>query len=113
MIKAEEATLEFRRLYIEKTQYQHTEEAKIFRCRVDVVTALWFCDGTIILYCKADQTELDFEGESQKTESLEPLETVVHHGFVQSHAIRLAIAAHDRLLAVVQAKLPKDAERSR
>lgn len=111
MIKPEDSELTFRRLYIEKTSFRYAKKGEVFLEGVDVITAMWFCDGTILLLCEAQRTWADFEEGVQKTEFFEPPETVVHHGFVQSHAIRLAIAAHDRLLGIVQEKLPKDVER--
>ena len=121
MINPEDAELTFRRLYIEKTTFRYSKDEQkddrrkdLFRARVDVATAMWFCNGTIFLMCGATETELNFEGDpTGKPEFLEPLETAVHHHFVQSEALRLAIAAHDRLVANVLAKLPKDAERTR
>lgn len=100
--------LPFQRLYVEQTTFRHTLVTNVpgvFRGRATAATALWFCEGTLILMCTLEESGL-------KEESLQPPETVIFHGFMMSTAIRLAISAHDRLIATLQTRIPEDAERA-
>lgn len=100
--------LKFRRLFVESTTFQHTKDpsTEVFRGRALAATALWFCEGTILLMCTLEEFGL-------REESIEPPETVVHHGFTTSAAIRIAVASQDRMIAILKTKLPSDAERAR
>jgi hypothetical protein len=101
------AKLKFRRIFVETATFQHTKhETGVFRGRAIAATALWFCEGTILLMCTVEEFGL-------REESIEPPETVVHHGFTTSAAIRMAVGAQDRIIALLKTKLPSDAERSR
>jgi len=106
MIYPHAKELVFQRLYVEQTTFRHTKtDTGGFRGRATAATALWFCEGTLILMCVLDEHEL-------KGQSYDPPETVIIHNFTTSAAIRLAVSAHDRMIGVLQTKIPEDAERA-